>query len=475
MTMGRPGIISATGIVREVLMTESANALKTAVSPAPDPNWFGGPAANTDVERGLRIIRGGQAASNTAAKVAPIGSVLRMLGGPLAVLISGLTTPNDERVWASDPTSLSIEGIDSRQDVLDELNRIEARRSPFLNAGLYDTAQRFNGRIAVLLERLGKMGGDERLEEQEWVRQEELRLEKLRRERNGGPTPVADTVVDTLPLETVPTAPARILASALAENAAGAATATAVPATQSEWPVEYDVKEMALDFLRKNVPTLLSKMETFEAKGCIYVEVMSADGEQRERIDGIAFLGRSLRNNLQFSDPTMSRFHALVVVLWSKGYSETHIVDLDSHNGTWIKRGDSEVYESLIGSAKLFDGDVVKIGRMVLRFGTSGEEADEISDEKSDKEMEISQVLDEISPSDRDMDFDEKIKKFIHTVGLGHDGHVLAALFNYRNSKPAHYRRFVDVLFPRFCDYDRYQAALDRLNAVRKPLSLEID
>jgi len=72
-------------------------------------------------------------------------------------------------------------------------------------------------------------------------------------------------------------------------------------------------------------------------------------------------IGRSPESDLQLSDTSVSRKHAMMAI----GENGAYIEDLHSANGIAVNR-------RRVRSAQLVDGDVIEIGRRRFRFSAAG-------------------------------------------------------------------------------------------------------
>lgn len=132
-----------------------------------------GPAANTDVELGLRLIQGGGQAAQTSFMT----GALRVVGGVLGAVVSGLTTPNHGESWAPESEFQNLLNRDVstltpeergqyRADVTTAFQRIENYQSHFLAAKQFRNAQAYTSTIWQLHQQLGALASDEKKVEQ---------------------------------------------------------------------------------------------------------------------------------------------------------------------------------------------------------------------------------------------------------------------------------------------------------------------
>lgn len=165
--------------------------------------WFSGPAANDNVEwvRRLRVIEGG-GKPGAAPGAGTVPSWMRIVGGALGVLISGLTTPNhgekrhpqldipeipDLKSMPLSPAEILV----YRTLALFFFHRIEQERGVLLTRQQYHRAQEYNGQLNDLREKLGNLpaaSGELRREEVE-AELEAFRSEVRRYVSNGEEVP----------------------------------------------------------------------------------------------------------------------------------------------------------------------------------------------------------------------------------------------------------------------------------------------
>ncbi|MDF1700509.1 MAG: sigma 54-interacting transcriptional regulator [Planctomycetota bacterium] len=104
---------------------------------------------------------------------------------------------------------------------------------------------------------------------------------------------------------------------------------------------------------------------------------------ERLELEGDVIIGRSQEANLQLFDETVSRRHARIRV----GPQRILLEDLGSANGTHLNG------EPIEGEAVLFDGDVIEIGDIRLRY-LSGDGAERITVVERDTEDDVHAALD---------------------------------------------------------------------------------
>ena len=92
---------------------------------------------------------------------------------------------------------------------------------------------------------------------------------------------------------------------------------------------------------------------------CRLVVYSGADtGRQITLPEGVSSIGRSAAASLQIDDPGMSRLHAELVV----DGAIVSLRDLGSANGSFVQD------QRLVGARLLNDGDLVRLGNVVLKF-----------------------------------------------------------------------------------------------------------
>jgi pSer/pThr/pTyr-binding forkhead associated (FHA) protein len=96
-------------------------------------------------------------------------------------------------------------------------------------------------------------------------------------------------------------------------------------------------------------------------------EVFGDDVGHIYRLDlPLMVVGRSVRSDIQLTQESVSRFHAEVAQ-----YNGTYFVrDKESKNGTYVN--DAQVSE-----CELAEGDLLKVGRTILRFSLKPEARDD--------------------------------------------------------------------------------------------------
>ncbi|MDI6807613.1 MAG: FHA domain-containing protein [Candidatus Eisenbacteria bacterium] len=72
----------------------------------------------------------------------------------------------------------------------------------------------------------------------------------------------------------------------------------------------------------------------------------------------VSYVGRDASNDIVFPEEAVSKKHAKITFADGKFYLE----DLESSNGTFVNG------ERLAGRAALKDGDVIRLGSVILRF-----------------------------------------------------------------------------------------------------------
>ena len=113
----------------------------------------------------------------------------------------------------------------------------------------------------------------------------------------------------------------------------------------------------------KTVVTVISKIsERPSAREACLVVIYGSELGKKHNVDrSILNLGRSSRADIQIDQESVSRNHARIV---STGKALL-LRDLGSTNGTYVN-------DDLIDEHVLHDGDLVKIGRTILKFLSSG-------------------------------------------------------------------------------------------------------
>ncbi len=76
----------------------------------------------------------------------------------------------------------------------------------------------------------------------------------------------------------------------------------------------------------------------------------------------ITRIGRGLSADVRIEDSHVSRRHAIIVVDANGGPDGTRVLDDRSHNGTFVNG------RAVTISSSLFDGDVVRLGSVAMRF-----------------------------------------------------------------------------------------------------------
>ena len=110
---------------------------------------------------------------------------------------------------------------------------------------------------------------------------------------------------------------------------------------------------------QKTAVTVISKIaercKTSDA--CLVMIYGDELGRKYTLAQGQLTIGRSAQCDIQIDQEAISRQHAKVVA----GFGETMISDLGSTNGTYVN-------DELVDSKPLSDGDLVKIGRTILKY-----------------------------------------------------------------------------------------------------------
>jgi SARP family transcriptional regulator, regulator of embCAB operon len=82
--------------------------------------------------------------------------------------------------------------------------------------------------------------------------------------------------------------------------------------------------------------------------------------ERSVELTGTTTIGRDSDNDIVLAEITVSRCHAVLVM----ELDEVHLMDLDSTNGTLVNGMLAPPDESV----RLMDGDVIKLGGVVVRY-----------------------------------------------------------------------------------------------------------
>lgn len=110
---------------------------------------------------------------------------------------------------------------------------------------------------------------------------------------------------------------------------------------------------------QKTAVTVISKIaERCKTSDACLVIIYGEDlGRKYNLTQGQITIGRSAKCNIQIDQEAISRQHAKI----NNTFDETVLSDLGSTNGTYIN-------DELIDQSKLHDGDLVKIGRTILKY-----------------------------------------------------------------------------------------------------------
>ncbi len=109
--------------------------------------------------------------------------------------------------------------------------------------------------------------------------------------------------------------------------------------------------------------TLLQGLDSPERRRCSLVVYSGGEtGRQIRLAEGVSTLGRSAAADVQIDGAGMSRLHAELRVVGA----QVTLRDLGSANGSFVRD------QRINGSQPLRDGDLLRLGRMVLKFYTHG-------------------------------------------------------------------------------------------------------
>ncbi|MBN2358802.1 MAG: diguanylate cyclase [Deltaproteobacteria bacterium] len=110
---------------------------------------------------------------------------------------------------------------------------------------------------------------------------------------------------------------------------------------------------------QKTAVTVISKIaeRCRTSDACLVVVYGDELGRKYTLAQGQLAIGRSAQCDIQIDQEAISRQHAKVVA----GFGETVISDLGSTNGTYVN-------DELVDSKALADGDLIKIGRTILKY-----------------------------------------------------------------------------------------------------------
>jgi two-component system, cell cycle response regulator len=117
--------------------------------------------------------------------------------------------------------------------------------------------------------------------------------------------------------------------------------------------------ELILNLRHKTVVTVISKIGDRKptTDACLVVIYGHSLGHKFTVKSGEMVIGRSSQAHIQIDHESVSRRHAKVVA----GKSRTEVVDLESTNGTYVN-------DDSVQTRALRDGDLIKVGRTILKY-----------------------------------------------------------------------------------------------------------